>query len=67
MDDIRDILNELNSEEISMSKALEMLNQKAGQAQSDAFKAGWRARMLNKSSQLEQAWSNWKTGDGFVG
>ena len=67
MNDVRDILQQLHGEEVSISRALEMLNEKADKAQRTAFDAGWRARMLNRSSNLERAWINWKSGDGFVG
>lgn len=62
MDDIRSIFGQLKGEEISMSKALEILNEKAGSAEKAAFDNGWRLRMSRKGSQLNSAWTEWKSG-----
>lgn len=63
MNDLRDILNQLHKEEISMSKALEILNQKAEKAEEKAFQAGWALRMSRKGSELKTAFTTWKDGE----
>ena len=66
MNDVRDIFNKLKGEEISMSKALEMMNNKAEKAERAAFSSGWRLRMSRKSSEIDSAWTEWKFGDDSV-
>lgn len=68
MDDVRNIFNQLKDEEISMSKALEMMNKKADKAMEGAFEAGWRLRMSRKGSRLKSSWTQWREGsDDIVG
>ena len=62
MNDVRSIFWQLKDEEISMSKALEMLNEKADNAEKAAFERGWTLRMSRKGSQLNSAWSEWRAG-----
>lgn len=62
MGDLMVILNQLNNEEISMSKALEILNEKAEEAERKAFDNGWRLRMSRNGSQLDSTWTEWKSG-----
>lgn len=70
MDDVRDMLAQLQAEEISMSKALEMLNEKTGAAEERAFMAGWRLRASRKGSEARSSWTQWRDGvysDTWVG
>ena len=68
MHDVRNIFGQLQAEEISMSMALEMLNEKAEKAEIAAFDNGWRLRMSRKGSELKSAWTEWKEGSsGNVG
>lgn len=66
MDDIRSIFGQLKGEEISMSKALEILNEKAGSAEKAAFDNGWRLRMSRKGSELKSSWTKWRYGSDEV-
>ena len=66
MDDVRNIFAQLQAEEISMSKALELLNEKADKAEEKAFLAGWRLRMSRKGSELKSTWTQWKEGSDEV-
>jgi len=66
MDDVRSIFSQLKAEEISMSKALEMLNEKSERVERKAFDSGWRLRMSRKGSQLDSAWMEWKKGSDEV-
>ena len=66
MEDVRNILGQLQADEISMSKALEMLNEQAEKAEEKAFSAGWRLRMSKKGSALKSTWTQWKSGSDEV-
>jgi hypothetical protein len=66
MDDVRNIFGQLQAEEISMSKALELLNEKADKAEERAFSAGWRLRMSRKGSAMKSTWTQWKEGSDEV-
>ncbi len=66
MNDVRDIFNQLKGEEISMSKALEMMNDKADKAMEGAFEAGWRLRMSRNGSHLKSSWTQWREGSGDI-
>jgi len=68
MEDVRSIFGQLQAEEISMSTALELLNEKAEKSEERAFLAGWRLRMSRKGSELKSTWTQWKSGtDEVVG
>lgn len=66
MDDVRSILGQLKDEEISISRALELLNEKAESAKEKAFLAGWRLRMSRNGSDLKSTWTQWKEGNEEV-
>lgn len=66
MEDVRNILGQLQADEISMSKALEMLNEQAEKAEEKAFLAGWRLRMSRNGSELKSTWTQWKSGSDEV-
>ncbi len=66
MDDVRSIFGQLKDEEISMSKALELLNEKTEAAEEKAFLAGWRLRMSRNGSELKSTWTQWKSGSDEV-
>lgn len=70
MNDLRDIINQLDKEEISMSKALEILNQKAEKAAGDAVEK-FREKAIENyygsdedvDNQLRGLENPWKLGD----
>lgn len=70
MNDLRDILNQLDKEEITMSRALEILNQKAERAVSDAVEI-FREKAIENyyesdedvDNQLRNLGNPWKPGD----
>lgn len=66
MEDVRNVFDQLRAEEISMSKALELLNEKAEKAEEKAFSAGWRLRMSRNGSALKSTWTKWKEGNDEV-
>ena len=63
MNDLRDILNSIDKEEISLSKALEILNEKSQKAEKRAFENGWALRMNRKGSEVVECYQQWKQGD----
>lgn len=70
MNDLRDILNQLDKGEISMSKALETLNQKAEKAVADAVEIFQEKAIENYygsdedvDNQLRNIENPWKPGD----
>lgn len=72
MNDLRDILNQLHREEISMSRALEILNQKAERAVSDAVEKFQEKAIENYyesgedvDNQLRNLGNPWKPGDKY--
>lgn len=63
MNDLRGILGQLDKKEITMSKALEILNEKADLFAKESFDRAWSLRMNKKGSQLDGSWKEWKSGD----
>lgn len=58
MNNLRDILNLLLGEKISMSRALEMFNEIANEECRKAFESAWTQRMNREASEINDAYKS---------